>query len=361
MRYRLVSFACLSVLSALGFANPTYTCQDIGNLGQPWETVGTAINDNTQITGYSHQSNDDASQTFFWSGGAMTNLWFTVPGMSPWAWCAGNAISITGAIAGNTMQIEHNFHPAFWPANRSYTYDLWPTQPSYGWAMGINDSDVVVGMHTNPSGGQTIPFKYENGVRTDLTSLGLLAGDYVYAINNPGAIVGQGLYPESYPLYLKDGVRTILSVPSGYPSGTAFSVNNLGQMAGELNRQPVGNVSMGMEGFFTRPQTPGSPTQKIRMVGTLGGRDSFLKDINDFGDAVGWSHISGGGYVKHAIVWLGGWDGSMVDLHNATTNIPSGYVLEEATSINNKGEIVALGRKAVGNEIHTFLLTRTDW
>jgi probable HAF family extracellular repeat protein len=62
---------------------------------------------------------------------------------------------------------------------------------------------------------------------------------------------------------------------------------------------------------------------------------SWAFDINDRGDIVGWSSRSSPGY--HAVLWR---SGQLIDLQNAS-DVPQDCVLEKATAINNRGEILA--------------------
>jgi probable HAF family extracellular repeat protein len=70
-------------------------------------------------------------------------------------------------------------------------------------------------------------------------------------------------------------------------------------------------------------------------LGTLGGPISWALDINDRGDIVGWSRRSSPG--DHAVLWRAG---QLIDLQNAS-DVPPDCVLNKATGINNRGDILA--------------------
>lgn len=73
----------------------------------------------------------------------------------------------------------------------------------------------------------------------------------------------------------------------------------------------------------------------MRDIGTLGGRGSYAHGINDAGQVVGVSDTAEG--FPHAFI-TGPNGAGMIDL-NSLVNAP----LEEATAINNAGQVVAVG------------------
>jgi probable HAF family extracellular repeat protein len=92
-------------------------------------------------------------------------------------------------------------------------------------------------------------------------------------------------------------------------------------------------------------------------LGTLGGADSSAAAINSAGDVVGWAEDADG--RRRAFVWR---NGVMTDL-NSLIKKGSPVLLTEARDINENGEIVGWG---VGNtgagdgELHAFRLNPTD-
>jgi len=70
-------------------------------------------------------------------------------------------------------------------------------------------------------------------------------------------------------------------------------------------------------------------------LGTLGGPLSWAFDMNDRGDIVGWSRLSNS--RDHAVLWRAG---KLIDLQDAS-DVPQDCVLQKATAINNRGEVLA--------------------
>jgi len=254
-------------------------------------------------------------------------------------------------------------------------------------AHAINDADQVVGSYTpaDPNYYSTPyqAFLYENGA---LTNLGGLGGLYstAYGINNRGQIVGGSERPDRVThavLYDVDanGSRTItdLAATSGSLFSAAYDINSQGQI--------VGHAQFGFGGCYGSSNTKAFIYNNGTMtnLGTLAsGCTSLAKAINDKGQVVGWSYTSGL-YVDHGFFYenghmtdlgtLGGafsqtydinnggravgWaatndsaqhaflyaDRRMVDLNNLLA-ANSGWVLNTATGINDKDQIVGEGK-----------------
>jgi len=84
-------------------------------------------------------------------------------------------------------------------------------------------------------------------------------------------------------------------------------------------------------------------------LGTLPGRtESFGDDINRFGQIVGFSRA---GFDSHAFLYS---HGAMQDL-NDLISPTSGWILEFANAINDRGQITGTGNH--NGEEHAFRLT----
>jgi probable HAF family extracellular repeat protein len=171
-------------------------------------------------------------------------------------------------------------------------------------------------------------FLYSNGTMTGLPEPSFTggAGCVADAINNAGQIAGS-CWDTSGTAHLvlwQNGTVTdlgTLGTPGNYTFTQAVSINNNGQIAGTVFTTGVG-VS---EGF-------------LYSNGTITSLGSFLPaSINDNGVMVGGPSIDSGGSVQ-----------------NLNTLIPAGspYQIQDATAINDKGQIVA---NTTNN--HALLLT----
>ena len=91
-------------------------------------------------------------------------------------------------------------------------------------------------------------------------------------------------------------------------------------------------------------------------LGTLGGKDSSASAVNDLGQVVGWAENAKG--ERRAYMWQ---NGVMTDL-NSLIKAGSAIRLTEARDINEEGEIVGWGEvsNGAGAERHSFRLNPTS-
>ena len=203
---------------------------------------------------------------------------------------------------------------------------------SESWAYGINDSGQVVGYSTL-AGAPLHAFLYSSGTMTDL---GTLSGDALSAaeaINDSGQIVGfsgsADLTVQHAFLY-SGGVMTALSTLPGEQNSIALGINASGQVVGSLI-----TASGDTHAFL---YSNGVMTD----LGTLSGSHSVAYGINASGQVAG-SLITASG-ANHAFLYS---NGVMLDL-NSLLPANSGWVLQEASAINDSGQIAGQGISPVG-------------
>ncbi len=159
----------------------------------------------------------------------------------------------------------------------------------------------------------------------DLGLLAPIADDVTVSLNRDGAVAywtkTKGMVQAT--LWHSGQATNIDDVP-GYPNSIAHAVNRQGDLAGWMNTS--GNLvdSLSTTRGFIQYR------RQIRIVPTLGGRDSRVNGLNDKGVAVGAANLASG--ARHAFVISGS---SIVDLGT----LPSGKS-SSAFAINNAGMIV---------------------
>ena len=210
---------------------------------------------------------------------------------------------------------------------------------------GINDSGLVTGVAGTPSNNGHAFIADSHSVQ----DLGVLPGGTQssgYAINNLGQVTGES--------------NTRIVTPSGIIEGShAFVTENglmrdLGTLGGAMSRGNAINDAGIVAGYAARADGSLhafiSSATGLREVGDLGAW-SVASGINNAGQVVGrFGNASRTQERAFATI-----NGEMTDL-NTVIAINSGWLLLDATDINNSGYIVGTGVTPSGR-IHAFLLT----
>lgn len=273
---------------------------DLGNFGSATFVIAKGVNDSGQVVG------QDGSNHAFKTP---ANGFITDPGAGIGTGQANgvnNAGQVTGASSSGTTQ-------AYRLTGAQHIGDA---GTALGFASGYTTSSVGVGINAS---GQIAGYSVRaNGdavaIRTSV------AGDFA----DPTANLG---------------------VPGGFVSSRGQAINASGQVAGYVN------AAGGPANAFVTTATGNLSTATL--LGTLGGTMSNALGINDVGTVVGVSTTAAA--AQHAFVF---YNGLLYDLNNQIDNLPAGYVLDTATSINANGQITGWGRL---NGVQTvFRLTQSQ-
>jgi probable HAF family extracellular repeat protein len=237
-------------------------------------------------------------------------------------------INVNGVIVGSRVISAGTTRAFSWQSGM--LTDL-GTGGSNSQAEGISDAGHIVGMSDG------LPFIWHNGAMTELARRGGGScgwGGHAYAVNSSGVVVGQSdtLCSRS-PVLWRNGKTTDLGSFSGntIENGTAFGINDRGQVVGESNERA----------FLWQNGT-------MRDLGSLGGGSerSVAYDINERGQVVGVSYIKGHsfdqGFVRHAFLWS---NGVMTDLGTLGSLGQTSF----AYGINDSGQVVGT------TESHAFV------
>lgn len=330
-----IAFLLLLAASSLCAAQ-TYTVTDLGVLPDDNWSVARAINSAGQITGAVGNYNNPSSSVFVYSNGALTNLG-TLGGSSG----IGNGINASGQVAGYSQNSSRTYR-AFISKGNTLT-DLGDLGGGSAVAYAINDLGQVVGSAVT-SGHANHPFLYSNGQMIDLGTLGSPEGvdwwNSAQGINNSGAIAGTSYDAQGnfFGFVWSNGTMAKLGTLGGSWS-EAYAINNKGQVTG---------IAYTKDGNAHAYITMANGT--LKDLGVFAGKFSTTWGfgINDSGVVVGQSTFQS---TYHAFVFSGG---KIKDL-NPLIPAKSGWVLLEADSIDNAGQIVGTGMHK-GQE-HAFLLT----
>jgi probable HAF family extracellular repeat protein len=129
-----------------------------------------------------------------------------------------------------------------------------------------------------------------------------------------------------------------------------LALNNSGQITGS----EAGYKSYYTQAILWTPSSPNGATGTTKGLGSLPGFETSIgQGINSQGDVVGYlfHEVNTETFLYHAFLYHAG---AMIDLNNVLPS-NSGWVLQEATGINDKGQIVGYGTNS--GQVYGFLLT----
>lgn len=258
-----------------------------------------------------------------------------------------SGINAVGQVAGNSYTTGNesgSTHAFITGPNGAGMTDLGTLGGSWSIATGINDSGQVVG-YSYTTGQQFIHAFITGPNGAGIIDLGTLGGHYSNAsgINAAGQVVGVSLTGK-IDTFGNEITHAFITGPNGagmsdlgtLPGDTyssARGINDSGQAVGYSGPEPGTGF---FHAFATGPNGVG-----MTDLGTLGGLESIANGINERGQVVGYSFTTGSDYSsRHAFV-TGPNGVGMADL-NSLVALPEGFVLIDATGINNRGQVIAI-------------------
>jgi probable HAF family extracellular repeat protein len=312
----------------LAIATPSYIITDLGTLGGNSATA-YGINNLGQVVGASDTA-QSASHAFLWEAGRMTDL--SLSDGEKVRTSAAYGINDAGQIAGVYLYPDRDTAGFRYAAGVASTLSHVP----HGRVTAINNVGETVGDLSRNAGSPSQAFIWNAGTVIEPGTLGG-ADSHARAINDSGQVAGFANLEDNSAIhaFLYSGAGLSDLGTLGGKNSMAYGINRTGQIAGAS-------------------QTPGNGAQHAFLysagvmtdLGTLGGTESEAEGINDSGWVIGWSRTAGG--QQHAFLWS---SGRMVDLNSFAAPAP-GVWLEEATAVNDVGQIVANASNG-----HAYLIT----
>jgi probable HAF family extracellular repeat protein len=224
-------------------------------------------------------------------------------------------------------------HAVLWESGN--VIDLGTAGGSGAHASAVNNRGQVAAHATTGLG--DIAFKWERGESRVLDSLGIFpSGGYdnrVRDVNDRGAAVGNSRDSDRKGWAVLWGTDlTVVRLDGLVPDATrAYAINNQNQVVGitdsEWNRG-ASQAFLWDDGVVTRLSTPQ-------------GRQSIATDVNQRGQAVGFSQVADEPIRFHAVLW--DTDGSVIDLGTL------GGSSSEAYGINDRGQVVGYSLLPAGS------------
>lgn len=318
-------------------------------------SLGFAISGNSTVAGFDEDAVTDDETAWLWEDCALTNLG-TLGGVTIQAYDVNDAGVVVGAgdVAGGDT------HAFSWTSGGGLVDLGVLAGRDHSEALGINSINDIVGTSFNFNGsGVADPLAFLHlptarySLPMGMNSLGSLGGNNSVGtdVNDSGEVVGGSRLANG-------NMRPFLWLPSAAYSLSA-GLNDLGTLGGESgailhraeainsNGELVGasfTAAGDMHAFLWLPADAYGLVAGMNDLGVLtGGTTSFALGINDSGQVVGASEVTGGAY--HAFLWESGTLNDLNDLID--TNSP--WVLTRALDINGDGEITGFGNNLSGD------------
>ncbi|MDJ0806605.1 MAG: hypothetical protein QNJ78_07190 [Gammaproteobacteria bacterium] len=327
-----------------------YTIIDLGTLGGI-DSRGADINSSRQVTGSSWT--EDGDRAFLYGGTTMQDLGVPPDGLES----RGIGINDNGEVTGYS-KIQGSTSYFFY--NHAFLYDgesmldLGKPEGSIGsFAYAINNDTWVAGRITYSSAEDPFidtshAFLYDGESMQDLGTLG---GRHSHAdgINNNGHLTGWSDVTGDSASITDDSSITHAFVYDGN------SMQSIGTLGGTDSYGRDINDNGWVAGYSEIPPDDIKHAfvydgNSMQDLGTLGGVSSYGHGINNDGHVVGYSQLPDGTFAAFL------YDGySMQDLCVLTDCTQHGWdSLYIATSINERGDISGYGK--VHDEDHAFLI-----
>lgn len=346
----LRTILALSLTSSSALAGTGYTFVDLGTLGGD-HSGAMGMNDQGQIVGWSTipgcttANGAPCKRAFLWENGAMTDLGF-LPGDEG---SIARAINDNGLIVGNSerdvINASGTYHAVTFSPN-SAPIALPDLGQGTSWASDVNESGVIVGHATDASVLRDRVVTWQGGVLANPGSSEPHSYNRGTGINDNGQLIGMAwnlFQPNDSILF--DGQWFQIGGFGQFENSEGFDLNNSGVAVG-TQAFPSGN----WHATIWQLGQPGATD-----LGVLPGDElSYLLDVNEAGEAVGYSLDEDNGVTLRAVYT----DGSSLTNLNDFLPFGTNALLWDATEINEGGDIV--GTALVNGAFHAYLLRKDD-
>jgi probable HAF family extracellular repeat protein len=322
----LVDLAALVVVGATvvgsgAAAAARYVVVDLGTLGGN-SSSATAINDSGVVVGTSRLPGSEVTHAFLFSGGEMWDLGT----LSGYPNSGAAAVNSAGEVVGYAWRDESSRAFRSDAAGFREVPGLEPGSPLTA-ATGISDAGEVVGSWTGsePGSRSRAAVVGTDGAR----GVGGASAVSASGINSAGDVVGAAATDAAGTQAFLDQAGTVVELGVLGPGGSsvASAVSSSGAVVGWSTDSPggVAHAFLYADGLMVDLGLPRDTESEARAVNSAG------QVVGDFFDAATGR--------QHAFLYA---NGEAFDL-NELVGGGSGWILEQATGINDRGEIVGVG------------------
>jgi probable HAF family extracellular repeat protein len=260
---------------------------------------------------------------------------------STWAY----QINTSGQVVGRYLSENWTDNAYLW--ENGQRTDLGHFDGISSSASDINEAGQIVGKF-NIAQDKFNPFLWQNGTMTDLGTLGFNGG--AMSINNKSQVVGYSglVFGITHAFLWENGRMRDLGTLEGHNDSIAYDINDLGQAIGYSANK---NTQQSKPVIWSNGQ--------ITELKTLGGNVNYGVAINNKGQAVGYGNTDVNGSLSHGIIWE---DGEIANI-NSLISDDSGmtpadpeWFVQQINGINDRGQIVGQGINKRTGANHALLL-----
>ncbi len=338
-----------TLTSSLLASADTYTYVDLGTLSGA-DSGALGVNDLGQVVGWATVSGCTTGtgaacrHAFLWDAGSMTDLGHLAGDEGSVANSINNAGTIVGNSERDVLAGTGTYHAVIWNAVGPPT-----ALPDLGmgtsWASDINEAGVVVGYATDAGSLRDRVVTWSGGAITNMGSSEPHEYNRGLGLNDSGQLIGMAwdlFSPADSVLF--DGTNWNQIGGFGqFENSEGYDLNNSGRSVG-TQAFPSGNWSACIWDF-------GAPS--ATNLGVLPGHSlGYLLDVNEAGNAVGYSLSDAGAIFTRGIYTDGTTLTDVNDLLPAGTNA----IVWDAMEINENGDIV--GAAEVNGHFRAYMLKK---
>ncbi|HEY1685279.1 MAG TPA: DUF3466 family protein [Tepidisphaeraceae bacterium] len=333
-----VSLAAFVMCHTKPCAAQQYSIQSIGDF-KP-----SAVNDNSDVAGTSSGPDGNSNNVIVWSWGSTTTIFPEGSYESVSATGINNVGQIVGSGYTNLSAPAPLPQSYVWDPNQGLITEC-VTDGQRANFSAINNSGQFAGQIVNETSGQAAIFSKMQAPAL-LPNYGDDTQSDALALNNNDEAAGWSGFPQSATSIQEEAVLwqngTVIDLTPGNTWSKADGINDQGQVIGNMNE------SLNNGGLINVPFL----WDAIKGLTELSdfGDGGYAESINDQGEIVGFV-FNQDGTETLASLWVKG------VLYNLNDLLPanSGWVLEDATGINDAGDIVGSG--IYDGQDEAFLLT----
>lgn len=323
------TISLLSILGALFATTSAQAAYQLLDLSVYLDASGNSSTSSTLNDSNGAVGVDSGFNAVYWTGSAAQNL-LTLGGSFGSAYGVNNSSQVVG---WSRLATESTWHATLWNNSTTAT-DLGTLGGNNSEAFAINNAGNIVGWSHNSNGDSRATLWSGSNI-VDLGAVDGSAESEAYGINFSNQAVGLSV------------IGSTRFATSWSYDGSNVTVTNLG--VGEAYAINDSGTIVGVSGDSAVFWNGGSMTTLTSLFG-----ESTASDINNAGLIVGESRDASGDY--HGVLWS---SGNIFDLTSLLDQslIDAGWLITDAFSINDNGNILAYAEDSQGNGKTVLLFT----